>query len=120
MILKSDFWLTGECINSSPAGKRRIAAEKQFAHLADDTSNEFSLLDEISDVGGAGAQVKTPVMYVALGVVAVCSVFAVAVMTMFTVAHVSWKNYRSLRKLLKAFQSKLDLSCLMLIELFFS
>lgn len=89
---KFSSWLSGECINSSPAGKRRTAAEKQPSQLNDATNsfkNDLSLFDGFSDASDLGIQTKTPIFVVALGVVAVCSIFAVTIMTMFTVVQVS-------------------------------
>lgn len=83
----------GECINSSPAGKRRIAAEKQL--LADE-GNLFNVDAALIDGGSMTAndggastmdQIKSPVTFVAA--VAICSVGAIIFVTIFTVLQVS-------------------------------
>lgn len=84
----------GECINSSPAGKRRIAAEKQLSQLADD-GNLFNvdaaLIDggslAASDGGSAMDQIKSPVTFAAA--VAICSVAIIIFVTIFTALQVS-------------------------------
>lgn len=84
----------GECINSSPAGKRRIAAEKQLSQLADD-GNLFNvdaaLIDggslTASDGGSAMDQIKSPVTFAAA--VAICSVAIIIFVTIFTALQVS-------------------------------
>lgn len=86
------YWFTGECIKSSPAGKRRTAAENQPSQLSDTTNsfrNELSFFDGFSDAKDKEIQTKTPIFVVALGVVAVCSFFGVAIVTMFSVVQVS-------------------------------
>ena len=86
--------LLGECINSSPAGKRRIAAEKQLSQLADD-GNLFNvdaaLIDggslTANDAGSAMDQIKSPVTFAAA--IAICSVAIIIFVTIFTALQVS-------------------------------
>lgn len=82
---------TGDCINSSPAGKRRIAAEKQLSQLADEGNlynGDAALLDGFAD-GGSTDQIKSPVAFVALVGVAICSGFVIVFVTIFTILQVS-------------------------------
>ena len=92
------FLFAGDCINSSPAGKRRIAAEKQLSQLADEGNlfnGDAALMDGSIDLGGGSGvassmdQIKSPVAFVALVAVAVCSVFVIVFVTIFTVLQVS-------------------------------
>lgn len=79
---------TGDCINSSPAGKRRIAAEKQLSQLADEANSyngDAALLDGSIDSAGSTDQIKSPVAFVALVGVAICSGFVIVFVTIFTV-----------------------------------
>lgn len=84
-------FLSGDCINSSPAGKRRIAAEKQLSQLADEANNPYTadaaLIDGAAE--GKSDQIKSPVAFVALVAAAICSVFVIAFVTIFTVLQVS-------------------------------
>jgi hypothetical protein len=85
----------GDCINSSPAGKRRIAAEKQLSQLADEGNlfnGDAALMD--GSVGGAASadQIKSPVAFVALVAVAICSVFVIVFVAIFTVLQVSTRD----------------------------
>lgn len=88
------FQTLGECINSSPAGKRRIAAEKQLSQLADE-GNLFNVDAALIDGGGGlmandGGntmdQVRAPVTFVAA--LAICSVGVIIFVTIFTVVQV--------------------------------
>jgi hypothetical protein len=83
---------TGDCINSSPAGKRRIAAEKQLSQLADEGNlynGDAALMDGAVDTMASLDQVKSPVAFVALVAVAICSAFVIVFVTIFTVLQVS-------------------------------
>lgn len=86
-------FFTGDCINSSPAGKRRIAAEKQLSQLADEGNlfnGDAALMDGTVDGGASSSdQIKSPVAFVALVGVAICSVFVIVFVTVFTVLQVS-------------------------------
>lgn len=83
----------GDCINSSPAGKRRIAAEKQLSQLADEGNlfNGDAALMEGSVDGGVSStdQIKSPVAFVALVAVAICSISITVFVAIFTVLQVS-------------------------------
>ncbi|KAG5680505.1 hypothetical protein PVAND_010012 [Polypedilum vanderplanki] len=85
---------TGDCINSSPAGKRRIAAEKQLSQLTDEgnifNSNDAALIDGggllVNDAAASTMdQIKSPVTFVGIIAVAVCSVIVVIFVTVFSV-----------------------------------
>lgn len=84
---------TGDCINSSPAGKRRIAAEKQLSQLADEGNlfnGDAALMDASIDGGASSSdQIKSPVAFVALVGVAICSIFVIVFVTIFTILQVS-------------------------------
>lgn len=90
---------TGDCINSSPAGKRRIAAEKQLSQLADEGNlfnSDAALMDGTVDGGESSTdQIKSPVAFVALVGVAICAVFVIVFVTVFTVLQVSWGRSRT-------------------------
>lgn len=83
----------GDCINSSPAGKRRIAAEKQLSQLADEGNlfnGDAALMDASIDGGASSSdQIKSPVTFVALVAVAICSAFVIVFVTIFTILQVS-------------------------------
>lgn len=84
--------LPGDCINSSPAGKRRIAAEKQLSQLADEGNvfnGDAALIDGTVDSATSSDQIKSPVAFVTLVAVAICSVFVIVFVTIFTVLQVS-------------------------------
>ena len=92
---------TGDCINSSPAGKRRIAAEKQLSQLTDEgnlfnsNSNDAALIDgggglmTAADSASTMDQIKSPVTFVGVVAVAICSVIVIMFVTIFTVLQVS-------------------------------
>jgi hypothetical protein len=83
----------GDCINSSPAGKRRIAAEKQLSQLADEANqfnNDAAFIDRASDVGsGLRDQIQSPPALVAIVAIAICSVSVIVFVSIFTVLQVS-------------------------------
>lgn len=85
--------LPGDCINSSPAGKRRIAAEKQLSQLADEASlysGDSALLDGSSIVGATSKnQNKSPMAFVTVVAVAICSISLIAFVAVFAVLQVS-------------------------------
>ena len=87
---------TGDCINSSPAGKRRIAAEKQLSQLADEANlygGDAALLegsiDTFSSSNSNQNTSNTPLASVTVVAIAICSVIAIVFVTIFTVLQVS-------------------------------
>ena len=87
---------TGDCINSSPAGKRRIAAEKQLSQLADEASlygGDAALLegsiDTFSSSNSNQNTSNTPLASVTVVAIAICSVIAIVFVTIFTVLQVN-------------------------------
>ncbi|CAO1381843.1 unnamed protein product [Diamesa hyperborea] len=83
---------TGDCINSSPAGKRRIAAEKQLSQLADEANlygGDAALLegsiDTFSSSNSNQNTSNTPLASVTVVAIAICSVIAIVFVTIFTV-----------------------------------
>lgn len=89
------FLVSGDCINSSPAGKRRIAAEKQLSQLADEANqfnNDAALIDgaDIGLSGGFKDQIKSTPALIMIAAVAICSVFVIAFVSVFVVLQVSF------------------------------
>lgn len=76
--------ISGECINSSPAGKRRIAVEKQLSQLNDDNANIFNAEAALMDGSarhehdkGIADQIKSFLYFAPIAAVAICSVFVI-------------------------------------------
>jgi hypothetical protein len=87
------FVVSGDCINSSPAGKRRIAAEKQLSQLADEAnqfSNDAALIDG-ADVGVSGFkdQIQSTPVLVLIAAAVICSAFVIVFVSIFVVLQVS-------------------------------
>ena len=88
---------TGDCINSSPAGKRRIAAEKQLSQLADEANlygGDAALLEGSIDTFSSSSNSNqntsnTPLASVTAVAIAICSVIAIVFVTIFTVLQVN-------------------------------
>lgn len=85
--------VSGDCINSSPAGKRRIAAEKQLSQLADEASqytNDAALIDGAEATGGRFKdQIQSAPALILIAAVAICSVFVIVFVSVFVVLQVS-------------------------------
>lgn len=86
---------TGDCINSSPAGKRRIAigAEKQLSENVDETLNSIYSSD-LSGVSGdtpsenTDHQFQSPVVFVTVVTLSVCCLIVTIFVVIFSILQV--------------------------------
>jgi hypothetical protein len=87
--------ISGECINSSPAGKRRIAVEKQLSQLNDDNANIFNAEAALMDGSarnehnkGFTDQIKSLLYFAPIAAIAICSIFIIVFIVIVSIVQV--------------------------------